>query len=232
MTSKSIAAAGLQPEDVLVIDRPETLRLLAHPLRLRILELLRVGGAKGRTVKELAAALEVPQTRLYHHVNLLEAQGLIRVVATRQVSGITEKRYGVTAYRLSVERALLAPSEAGDDALEVLLSVVLDEVRSEIKRSVAAGLIDLTRSQEETIGPRTLLLGRRWLRLTSNQVVALNEAVREVFAQFPEADRDPSLEPDAARDEDAQLYESLIGFYPAVPPPLKAVGSKPPDESP
>ncbi len=232
MPGKSVAAAGLQPEDVLVIDRPETLRLLAHPLRLRILELLRIGEAEGRAVKELAAALEVPQTRLYHHVNLLEAQGLIRVVATRQVSGITEKRYGVTAYRLSVERALLAPSEAGDDALEVLLSVVLDEVRSEIKRSVAAGLIDLTRSQEETIGPRTLLLGRKWLRLTPDQVVALNEAVREVFARFPEADRDPSRELDAARDEDAQLYESLIGFYPAVPPPLKPVGREPLDESP
>ncbi|MDP9364816.1 MAG: hypothetical protein M3Q10_11435, partial [Chloroflexota bacterium] len=86
--------------------------------------------------------------------------------------------------------------------------------------------------QEETIGPRTLLLGRKWLRLTPDQVVALNEAVREVFARFPEADRDPSRELDAARDEDAQLYESLIGFYPAVPPPLKPVGREPLDESP
>lgn len=218
MKQISTAGVGLQPEHVLVIDRPETLRLLAHPLRLRILENLRTGGAEGVAVKELAAALDVPQTRLYHHVNLLEVQGLIRVVATRQVSGITEKRYGVTAYRLSVDRALLAPTEAGDDALEVLLSVVLDEVRSEIKRSVAAGLIDLTRSQEKTIGPRTLLLGRRWLRLTPDQVVALNEAVREVFDRYPEADRDPASEPAGAEEGDVQLYESLIGFYPAVPP--------------
>ncbi|MFN8511837.1 MAG: helix-turn-helix domain-containing protein [Chloroflexia bacterium] len=70
-------------------------------LRLRLLEQLR---REPQTVKQLAAALDVAQTKLYYHIKLLEERELIRVVESRVVQGIIEKQYGVTAYRLSVER--------------------------------------------------------------------------------------------------------------------------------
>lgn len=50
---KETAFAGLEPDDVFVVGDLATLRLLAHPLRLRILEALR---DRPRTVKELAAS--------------------------------------------------------------------------------------------------------------------------------------------------------------------------------
>src|SRR6266508_2491724 len=128
--------AGESPQDVHLISDPATLRVVAHPLRLRILEYLRSRAGKAVSVKEIAAALGSPQTRLYYHVNLLVEHSLIRVAETHLVSGIVERRYRVTAYRLSFDRALLLGSETGDDGLEVWLSVVLDEVRSEIRRAV------------------------------------------------------------------------------------------------
>src|SRR5687768_7910305 len=89
------------PIEIRVIDDPEVLRIVADPMRLRILELLR---QQPRTVKELAVLLDVARTRLYYHVKLLLEHDLIVVDDTRVVSGITESRYRVTAFRLSVDK--------------------------------------------------------------------------------------------------------------------------------
>src|SRR5919202_976689 len=94
------------PNDAFVVRTPEELRAIADPMRLELLALLR---ERPRTVKELASALDVPQTRLYYHVNQLEQHGFITVAETRLVSGIVEKRYGASAPRLSIDRSLLAP---------------------------------------------------------------------------------------------------------------------------
>jgi DNA-binding transcriptional ArsR family regulator len=48
---------GIPPDDILIIDNLETLKVIADPLRLKILELLR---GETQTVKQLAAALNTP----------------------------------------------------------------------------------------------------------------------------------------------------------------------------
>ncbi|CAA9542578.1 MAG: hypothetical protein AVDCRST_MAG49-964 [uncultured Thermomicrobiales bacterium] len=197
---------GLEPEDFLVVDDLATLRLLAHPLRLRVVEALR---DRPRTVKELAAHLAVNQTGLYHHVNKLAERGVVRVVATRQVSGITEKRYRVAAYRLTVDRALFAPgAPAGDDAFELFVSLVLDEARAELRKSVRAGLVDPAR--EEDLARGGLVLGRNWWRLTPEGAAAFQAAMDDLQARLGAAEAAPG-------DPHARLYESLIGFYPVLP---------------
>ena len=71
----------------------ETLRVLADPLRLRMLEVFGQHGREPLTVKEIARSLGEPLTKLYYHVNLLEQHGLIVVASSRLVSGILEKHY-------------------------------------------------------------------------------------------------------------------------------------------
>ena len=78
-----------------MIENLETLKVVADPLRLRILDAF---GDKPHTVKQIAKVLEIPPNKLYYHVNMLEEHGLIRVVNTRLVSGIVEKTYRATAY--------------------------------------------------------------------------------------------------------------------------------------
>lgn len=200
-----------------VIDDPETLRLIADPLRLRVLELLR---QEPRTVTELAELLDVQRTKLYYHVKLLEAHDLIVVDETRLVSGIPEKRYRVTAYRLSVDKTILGAPGSGDAPLDVYLSMVLDEVATEIRRSVRSGLIDLEFTHEDVIAPRRVMIGRQWYRLTDRDVTRFQERYK-VFLDELSGQRVPSVDAEegnvAGNDGDV-LYEWLTAFYPVVPP--------------
>ena len=217
-------------DEVRVLDDPEVLRLIADPLRLRLLELLRQAP---RTVTELAEAMGVARTRLYYHVRLLEGAGLVTVAETHLVAGITEKRYRVTAYRLSVDRALLGQPSDGQAPLDVLLSVILDEVAGEIRRAVASGLLDLGDGGGTGIAPGRMLLGRNWYRLSDAELARFAGAYDGFWRAF--VDRQVELpggeqggeqplryfSEDVATDppgEPRQLYEWLVGFYPVVPP--------------
>jgi DNA-binding transcriptional ArsR family regulator len=171
-------------DDVLVIRDADTLRIVSHPLRLQMLELMR---ERSQTATELATALHVSRTKLYYHLNLLAEHGLITVAETRLVSGIVEKQYRVTAYRMTVDKALIGPTSVGNEALDTYVWVVLDEVRTEINRSVDAGLIDLERTHEDNILPRRLVLGRKWLRLTPDQVADFSERYSELLDEFEAA---------------------------------------------
>ncbi len=194
--------------DVLVIRDLETLRLISDPLRLRLLEIAR---EEPVTAKEMASRLGVSQTRLYYHIKLLEERGLLTVASTRLVSGIVEKRYRTTAYRLSVDKTLIGPTAQGSDALDTYLSVVLDEVRREINRGVDAGLIDLERTGEDAIAPRRLVLGRNWARLTPGQVEEFSRRQRDLWQFLREAEASADDANPATR-----LYEVLFAFYPTL----------------
>ena len=199
-----------------VLDDPEVLRLIADPLRLRILERLRQAP---HTVTELAELLGVARTRLYYHVRLLESHDLVAVAETHVVAGITEKRYRVTAYRLSVDKSLLGGLGSDQAPLEVYLSVVLDEVATEIRRAVAAGLIDFDGTGQAAIQPRRMMVGRDWYRFTDAQVEEFARRYLEFNRHFADQELDgPTDVPSDATAPDAKLYEWLIGFYPVVPP--------------
>jgi DNA-binding transcriptional ArsR family regulator len=86
------------------LDRLEQVRVLAHPLRLRLLELF---AESPRTTKQAADRLGLPPTRLYHHVAALERVGIVRVRETRPNRGTIEKYYEATAQGFESGPALL-----------------------------------------------------------------------------------------------------------------------------
>ncbi len=100
----------------------ETLKVMADPIRLHILEHL---VAKPMTVKELAKRLGTTPTKLYYHINLMEEHGLIKVVSQRIVSGIVEKQYRTRAKSFDVDKSLLAlgGNQAGGP-LDIMRAVV------------------------------------------------------------------------------------------------------------
>src|SRR3954468_24369892 len=82
------------------------LRALAHPLRLRILELF---AEAPRTTKQVAEMLGQPPTRLYHHVAALERAGLLVLKETRPNRGVVEKWYEAVARQMQAPRSSATP---------------------------------------------------------------------------------------------------------------------------
>src|SRR5213082_2271424 len=93
--------------DVLMLDQPEQLKALGHPLRLRILETLGTSDDTGDalTNRELAERLGVDPGHLHFHVRMLLRAGLITLVGNARGR---EKPYRATARTLRVAPELLA----------------------------------------------------------------------------------------------------------------------------
>lgn len=133
-----------QIEEEFVIEEIETLKIIADSRRLQIMKYLK----KPRTVKEVAAWLNVPATKLYYHVNQLEKHGLIQVVATNVVSGIIEKQYQATANHYRVKDSLISTAERQDEKIDALLSAVFDTTKEDIRKGIKAGLINKNMQQD------------------------------------------------------------------------------------
>src|SRR3954452_22229671 len=109
MLAYSHVSGNATPPDYELADRialtePSQVKALSHPLRNTILGLLHERAA---TVTELAIALERPKSTVAHHVKVLSAAGLVRVVRTRKVRAIEERFFGRTArmFYVALEQA-------------------------------------------------------------------------------------------------------------------------------
>ena len=101
------------------IDRPEQLKALGHPLRLRVLELL--GESEEQlTNRELAARLGVDPGHLHFHVRMLLNAGLIELADGGRRR---EKRYRSVASHVRVDPELIT-SGAANDARGAMLEEV------------------------------------------------------------------------------------------------------------
>ncbi|WP_067964840.1 helix-turn-helix domain-containing protein [Nocardiopsis trehalosi] len=79
----------------------DTLELLLHPVRMRIVHAM--SGDRTRTTADLCARLpDVPKTTVYRHVALLAEAGVLAVADERRVHGAVERHY-----RLNRERAVI-----------------------------------------------------------------------------------------------------------------------------
>jgi len=106
--------------DTLTVDRPEQLKALGHPLRLRVLEEL---GANRETLtnRELAQRLDVDPGHLHFHVRMLQRAGLIELA---DVGGGREKPYRSVAKAIRVAPELTSAGLSGS-----LHAAMLDEVQ-------------------------------------------------------------------------------------------------------
>lgn len=180
------ATRRTEPAEVLRIADLETIRMVSDPTRMAILQALSAEPDEALTVKRLGQALSMPPVKLYYHVGLLEEHGLIRVVGTRLVSGIVEKRYGLSAQRLEIDRAVFeAGAPAVDEAFEVVVGNLVDAVRGEIADGVRSGSIVMGESGDRS---RRLTLTKSIARLSPARAEELRERLARLSEEF-EADR-------------------------------------------
>lgn len=145
----------------MLVAETKQLRAMADPFRLQLIQLLR---DHARSTQELSEELGVPKGTVGHHLKVLEAAGLIRVVRTRKVRAVTEKFYGRTA------RLFLYKAEDPADG-RVISANTLHHAASEVQRAAEASGFGLVRA-----------------RLTKQDLGRLERRAQKLLADFRAAD--------------------------------------------
>jgi DNA-binding transcriptional ArsR family regulator len=195
------------PAESMKITSLETLKVLADPFRIQIIELL--GGPQ--TVKSVAQQLGVTPTKLYYHINMLEQHGLIRVVSTRVVSGILEKSYQNAAKSFEAGPSLTAPNATLEDALGFITSV-LDAGKLEMRRAYTLGQFKMPASLSEA--KQSMLITKTILSLTEARAKKLRERMSKLLAEFNDA-----------QSSETQDFSLTIAFHPTVTREMPSNGS-------
>lgn len=206
MTTDLKSHPDFVPSEVFEITDLETLKVLADPLRLRIRELM----SEPCTVKQVAAVLDIPPTKLYYHINLLEKHNLIVVVDTRIVSGIIEKHYQVSARSVRVSRHLLSPNtDDTNEGITLTVGTLFDDTRANVIESVKAGVVDMDESSE----------AHRGLMLTSTRLLLNDEQARDLYSRLEvlmDEFVDISHQQQADRSPDMKLYKAFTALFPTI----------------
>jgi DNA-binding transcriptional ArsR family regulator len=162
--------------DELILETPEQIRALAHPLRLRVLGLLTNASY---TNKQLADLLQVSPPRLHFHVRELQAAGLIELVSQQPKGGVIEKYYRAVA---RVTRLAPVTKEASRD--QELVESTLEALRLEYIRANAffEGQVPEMRFASELI------------RLPADRLARIQELLDAVGREVYQALEDPQLD--------------------------------------
>ncbi|MEM9457666.1 MAG: winged helix-turn-helix domain-containing protein [Myxococcota bacterium] len=186
------------PEQRVITDLA-ALKVMANPLRVRLLQLL---ADRASSVKELAAQLGEGQTKLYRHIEQMAHHGFIEVVRTRTEGGPEQRCYRATARSFVLDTSIFHDDEP---SLGEVLSFVFDTTRADIRARVRDGTIDLGRRAPQ---PRSLLARRCLLHLDSAQADHYYRTLAQLAVDVA----------DGTADEDArQGYALAVAFYPTEP---------------
>jgi DNA-binding transcriptional ArsR family regulator len=104
--------------DHLVLRSPEQFKALGHPMRHRMVNVLRQRPA---TLRQLADVLGMSKGTIGYHVRVLREAGLVQLAETRQVRGGTEQYFALVSRSFKVhEDAVVGP--------EFLINAALGEM--------------------------------------------------------------------------------------------------------
>lgn len=193
------------PEHEYVISDLDTLKVIADPFRLQIIEII---FDHAHTVKQIAQKLDLPPLKLYYHINLLEKHGLISITHTRMVSGIMEKSYQASARNFRVKQGLLTPGtteEGIEQRMDLFVEAILEDAKRDIKQNALSGLIDLSSDNQ----PHSLRISRTTTRLTDAQALEFQRRLALLVQEFQ------SHKEQGANDGE-QGYALVLAMYPTI----------------
>lgn len=189
-----VTGVNPQPDEVLEVRDPAVLVSLMQPLRNELLaRLIRTPG----TAAELAAAVEAPVTRIYYHLDLLEQNGAIQVIATRRVRGVDERQYRATARSYRLHPDVLQEARERPELLDDVVEAMFASARAQL-RGVAA--------QQAAAEERRRVLAHSQLELTPERRAEFIDRLVALMEEFGDDEPGPG--------EETERYGLLIAAYP------------------
>ena len=188
-----------------VIQDLATLHVITDELRLSIFQQIKKTNLAGKlaSAKQLSEQLNLPQTKIYYHLKMLEQYKFIEVGETRLVSGIQEKLYRTSAPNIVVADHLLG-GDLGRQSILQFAPGMFNASLAEIENSI--------QSASEPDPNAILALFRQITRLNARQAQEFNQRLEKLFEDFSEL----QLEDEA---EKAQTYALLLTMYPLAEDP-------------
>lgn len=185
--------------DASTVKTLEQIKVMAHPLRMRLLEAF---SHKPITTKQVAALLAEPPTKLYHHVDALERVGLIKLVRTSKKRGTVEKYYQTVARTFAVDRRLFAlehQARAVQSGMQEVIIGIFEDTLSEIRQNLTARL-DKPKSDEKRI-----IVSHSRIRVTQRDIAGLNKQFKALLKKFDTKKETPG----------STEYGFTLALYPA-----------------
>ncbi|MEV7246476.1 helix-turn-helix domain-containing protein [Streptomyces sp. NPDC093248] len=141
------------------VTTDEQLRAVSNLTRHRIMAVLRFEPA---TITQIADRLGLAKGSSSYHVRLLERTGLVKVVRTRKVRGVTERYYAMAARTI----VLPDPGEGGPDVLMRHAVADLEASPADGERHVRMAHLRLTEEQFARLGARLQALADEYRELS------------------------------------------------------------------
>ncbi|WP_436763173.1 helix-turn-helix domain-containing protein [Streptosporangium sp. V21-05] len=130
----------------------DTLELLAHPVRLRIVHAMR--GGRALTTAQLCARIpDASKAMVYRHVELLANSGILEVADERRVRGAVERRYRLRHDRVVVDADAVA-AQSPDDHRRIFatsMAVLVAEFNAYLDRENADPVADLVGYRQHAV---------------------------------------------------------------------------------
>jgi DNA-binding transcriptional ArsR family regulator len=164
----------------------DTVELLLHPVRLRIVHAM--SGGRVLTTAELCERLpDVSKATVYRQVSLLAEGGVLEIAGEQRMRGFIER-----SYRLRPERAVIDATTAASATLDehgrifgMAMAVLLAEFTAYLDRPDADPAADLVGYRQHTV----------WLspQERAELIADLQKVIAPRLANEPSADRRPHL---------------------------------------
>lgn len=182
-----------------IISEPEQFKALSDRKRLNLLAIL---VEKKATVSQLAEEIGDIPANVHHHVKLLERAGLIRLVETREKSGILEKYYRAVAGRLTVEHDVGVYT----DSSALVLDTVAAAVKKGIRTAIAGNGAQIFGTVEE-------------LYFAPGQLADFKERLAALLAEYAgctEETAAPTVATAPALESKCERYWLALALYPDI----------------
>ncbi len=195
-----------QPEESFLIDDIETLRVVADPTRIQIMEVLTT---QAHTVKQVADKLGSASSKLYYHMNTLQKNGLVTLVGTKMVANLQEKYFRASANQFQVAEHLLKLVPDGIlDPISSIIASTLDTTKEDILRSMQARNFVLQGNEDEE--RQSAMVTRHIAHIRKDQAQKLIEKMQGILQEFAE------LEPEALDDSETGPWAFTVALYPTI----------------
>ena len=179
-------------EDTFKIRDLAQIRLLADPLKLRLLQAFALGE---KTTKQVAAELGESVTKLYRHVDALHDVGLLEIVSETQKRGTVERTFRAVARRFEADHALFT-AEAGAEGTQVIRDLL---------RAGEAEILDALATAPADEEP-DFIVTRFRVRGSPERIAELRQELTDWVEQLQDVDDD--------QGDDVEEAGALIAFYP------------------